>query len=151
MNILTPDEIADVVAEARVAHIGVVADGEPHVTPLPYVPFGNGIASARSPEGGPMPLRGIRGLAVEITLVDDKTASWRSVVASGNSSVIDDSQEAAEAVQLLLQRYAESFESLLGDKGATLGRASVVRIDFDEVAGRGSDGHLQRRTRPGRL
>lgn len=151
MNNLTPAEIAEVLEEGRVAHIGVVADGEPYVTPLSYVPFGNGIAF-RSLAGRRLDaIAKNPRVSVEVTLVDDATGSWKSVVATGDASVVDDSREAAEVIQLVLQRYAASFESLLGDKGPALTRASVVRVEFDDVTGRGSDGHLQPRTRPGRL
>jgi len=151
MDILTPDEIADVVAAARVAHIGVFSNGEPYVTPISYVPFGDGIAF-RSLAGRRLDAIATNPrVSVEITVVDEATGSWKSVVASGDSSVVDDSQEAAEIIQLLLQRYTAAFENLLGDKGPTLSRASVVRVDFERVTGRSSDGRLQPKTRPGRL
>jgi nitroimidazol reductase NimA-like FMN-containing flavoprotein (pyridoxamine 5'-phosphate oxidase superfamily) len=75
VDILTPDEIIAVVSEACVAHIGVRPGGDPYVTSVSYVPFGNGIAFRSHHE----------------------TGSWKSVVASGRSSVVDDSQEAAES------------------------------------------------------
>ena len=151
MNILRPDEIAEVVVEASVAHIGVISDGEPYVTPISYVPFHNGIAF-RSLAGKRLDAIGAAPrVSVEMAIVDEATGSWKSVVATGDASVVENSQEAAEIIQLLLQRYAASFESLLGDKGPTLTRASVVRVEFDEVAGRSSGDRLRPRTRPGRL
>ena len=44
MNQLTPQEIAEIIAGARCAHIGVIANGQPYVTPISFVSLGDGIA-----------------------------------------------------------------------------------------------------------
>ena len=151
MNILTPDEIAEVVAEARVAHIGVISYGEPYVTPISYVPTGDGVAF-RSLAGRRLDALGAAPrVSVEMTIVDEATGSWRSVVASGDAAVVENPREEAEIIQLLLHRYSESFDRLLGASGPTVSRASVVRVEFDSVAGRSSGDRLKPRTRPGRL
>ena len=44
MNQLTPQEIAEVIAGAKFAHIGVISNDEPYVTPISFVSLGDGIA-----------------------------------------------------------------------------------------------------------
>lgn len=151
MNTLTPQEIAEVISAARFAHIGVVADGEPYVTPISFVSLGDGVAF-RSLSGKRLDaiLENPR-VSIEITEHDQETGSWRSVIASGSATVIDDPQQEASIIQQLLQRYAESFNSLLGDTGPSFSQAFVVRVDFDGITGRSSGTFLQPKTRPGRL
>lgn len=151
MDILKPEEIAEVIAEARVAHIGVISEGEPYVTPISYVALGDGIAF-RSLAGKRLDAISVNPrVSVEISLHEPEIGSWRSVVASGNATVIEDTYHEAEMIQKLMNRYAESFDSLLGDTGPTLSKATVVRIEFDAIAGRSSGSHLAPHTRPGRL
>jgi nitroimidazol reductase NimA-like FMN-containing flavoprotein (pyridoxamine 5'-phosphate oxidase superfamily) len=97
VDILTPDEIIAVVSEACVAHIGVRPGGDPYVTSVSYVPFGNGIAFRSLSERRLDAIASNPRVSVEVTVVDHETGSWKSVVASGRSSVVDDSQEAAES------------------------------------------------------
>lgn len=151
MNTLTPQEIAEVIGAARFAHIGVVANGEPYVTPISFVPLGNGVAF-RSLTGKRMDAIAANArVSFEITEHDTDTGSWRSVIASGKAVVVEDTQREAEIIQQLLNRYAESFNSLLGDTGPTLSKAYVIKVEFDAITGRSSGTFLQPKTRPGRL
>ncbi len=151
MNQLTPQEIAEVISGAKFAHIGVICDGEPYVTPISFVPLGDGIAF-RSLTG-----KRLDGLAqnpkvsIEITEYTDDTGSWRCVVANGHAAVVEDVNEEASIIQALLRRYEQSFNSLLGDTGPSLSKAYVIKIEFDAITGRSSGTFLQPKTRPGRL
>ena len=151
MNSLTPQEIADVIASARYAHIGVVSNGEPYVTPISYVTLGDGIAF-RSVTGKRLDaIAANPRVSLEITEYEEETGAWRSVVAAGHAVVIENPQEEAAVIQQLVARYAESFNNLLGEDPATLSKAYIIKIAFDSTSGRGSGSFLQTRTRPGRL
>lgn len=151
MNTLTPQEIAEVVAGARFAHIGVISNGAPYVTPISFVSLGDGIAF-RSLTGKRLDaIAANPKVSLEITEYNSETGSWRCVVAEGTAVVVEDTQEEASIIQQLLKRYAESFNSLLGDTAPSLSKAYVIRIVFDAITGRSSGTYLQPKTRPGRL
>ncbi len=151
MNILTPQEIAEVIAECRFAHIGVISNGEPYVTPISYVSLGDGIAF-RSLTGKRLDaIAANPRVSVVWTIHNDETGAWRSVIAAAHAVVVEDTQQEATIIQKLMQRYSESFSNLLGDTAPTLSKAYVIRVDFDAVSGRSSGAYLEPRTRPGRL
>ena len=149
MKALSPTEIVAVLDQARIAHVGVLADGEPYVTPLSFVPTGDGIAF-RSVIGKRLDaIAAHPNVSVEITLHDEATGSWRSIVASGHATLVEDHTEETAIVQAILSKYPESFKNLLGDTAP--GRGYIVRVSFDQVTGRGSGGAFEPRSRPGRL
>jgi len=151
MNSLTPQEIAEVIAEAKVAHIGVLSHGEPYVTPISFVALDDGIAFRSLTGARTDAIAAHPRVSVEMTIHNEETGSWRSVVASGTAAMIEDTEQEASILQELIRRYAESFNSLLGDTGPTLTKAYVMRVHFDAVSGRSSGTYLQPKTRPGRL
>lgn len=151
MDTLNSQEIAEVIADTRVAHIGVIADGEPYVTPISFVPLADGIAF-RSLTGKRLDAIAANGrVSIEMTVHDEDTGAWRSVVASGSATVVEDPHEEATVIQGLLARYRESFENLFGDSAPGIGKAYIIRVVFGTVSGRSSGSYLQPRTRPGRL
>lgn len=151
MNQLTPQEIAEVIDGAKFAHIGVISNDRPYVTPISFVPLGGSIGF-RSLTGKRLDAIAANGqVSIEITEYDAATGSWRCVVAAGHAVVVEDPTEEANIIHALLTRYAESFNSLLGDTAPAMGRAYVIKIEFDEVTGRSSGTFLQPKTRPGRL
>ena len=151
MNALTPQEIAEVIADARVAHIAVISEGEPYVTPMSYVSLGDGIAF-RCLDGKRLAaLRHNPRVSIAITQQIPETGAWRSVIATGEAKVVVDTEQETTIIQKLLRRYSESFRTLLGDSAPSISRAYVIRVEFDTIAGRSSGSFLQGRTRPGRL
>ena len=151
MNTLTPQEIAEVIGGAPFAHIGVVSDGEPYVTPISYVTLGNAVAF-RSLTGKRMDAIATNPqVSLAITEHDPETGSWRSVVASGRAAVVEDTQQEAAIIQQLLNRYSDSFNSLLGDSAPSLSKAYIIKVELDTITGRSSGSYLQPKTRPGRL
>ena len=151
MNQLTPQEIAEVIAGAKFAHIGVISNGDPYVTPISFVSVGDGIAF-RSLGGKRMDaIAEHPRVSIEITHYDGATGAWRSVIAEGRAMVVEDVNEEASIIQSLLHRYEESFNSLLGDSAPSLSKAYIIKVEFDGITGRSSGTFLQPKTRPGRL
>ena len=153
MDALTRPEIDQILAEAPVAHLGVVdQDGNPYVTPLSFVYTGETIAF-RTMEG-----RRIEALlahprvCVEVMEHDSESGDWRSVVAFGNAEIVEDDIAAGAFFAQLLHKYDQTFEGLFGlPDRAGLAVAYVVRIVLDDVSGRTSGRFLGTKTRPGRL
>ena len=153
MDALTRPEIDQVLAEAPVAHLGVVdVDGNPYVTPLSYVYTGDTIAF-RTKEGRRIEaLRANPRVCVEVMEYEPESGDWRSVVAFGNAEIVDDDIAAGAFIAQLLHKYDQTFEGLFGlPDRAGLAIAYVVRIVLDDVSGRSSGRFLGTKTRPGRL
>jgi nitroimidazol reductase NimA-like FMN-containing flavoprotein (pyridoxamine 5'-phosphate oxidase superfamily) len=151
MNQLTPQEIAEVIAGAKFAHIAVISGDEPYVTPISFVSIGDGIAF-RSLTGKRLDaLAANPHVSIEITEYIEETGSWRCVIAQGHAVVVEDVNEEALIIQSLLHRYEQNFSSLLGDTGPSFSKAFVIKVEFDGITGRSSGTFLQPKTRPGRL
>lgn len=151
MNQLTPQEIAEVIAGAKFAHVGVISEGEPYVTPISFVSLGDGIAFRSLGGKRYDALKADPRVSVEITEYNEETGAWRCVIAAGHAVVVEDVNEEASIIQGLLHRYEQNFTSLLGDTGPSFGTAYVIKIEFDGITGRTSGTFLQPKTRPGRL
>lgn len=151
MNHLTPQEIAQVIEGAKFAHIGVISEGRPYVTPISFVPLGGAMAF-RSLTGKRLDaIAANPDVSIEITDYTEQTGAWKCVIADGKATVIEDPNLEADIIHALITRYAESFNSLLGDTGPGMGKAYVIKVDFDGITGRSSGTYLQPKTRPGRL
>jgi nitroimidazol reductase NimA-like FMN-containing flavoprotein (pyridoxamine 5'-phosphate oxidase superfamily) len=151
MNELTSEEITEIIEAAPFAHIGVVANGEPYVTPISYVTFGDRIAF-RSVTGKRLDaIAANPRVSVEITEHNEETGAWRSVIAAGHAVVIENPHDEESIIQQLRTRYAAAFNNLLGEDPSSLSKAYIIMIEFDEVTGRSSGAYTKERTRPGRL
>ena len=150
MNEMTRDEALDFLASQEVGHIGVL-DDEPYVSPLSYV-VDDGTLYFRTLEG-----RRLSAITAKprvcIETSEVAAGSWSSVCAWGDAEVIDDANLEADIVTLLLNKYAESSESVLSfAKSPELGRpAKVVAVPLDTVSGRRSGPELGTQIRPGSL
>jgi len=152
MNELTQEEIQQVIEEAPFAHIGVLSNGEPYVTPISYVVFGENRIAFRSVTGKRLDaIAANPRVSIEITEHDPDTGSWRSVIAAGHAVVLENPDDAATVVDQLRTRYAAAFNNLLGEDPSSLNKAYIILVEFDSVTGRSSGAYLDWRTRPGRL
>lgn len=152
MDVLTPQETEQVLSEGMVAHLGVVDDGVPYVTPLSYV-YGGGAIAFRTLEGRRIQaLRKNPRVCVEVIDYDRVTGDWQSVIGFGDAEIVEDDIVAGAFIAQMLRKYEQSFEGLFGlpDRGAAE-TAYVVRVALDEMEGRTSGRFLGTRTRPGRL
>ncbi|HEX9855333.1 MAG TPA: pyridoxamine 5'-phosphate oxidase family protein [Acidimicrobiia bacterium] len=152
MEDLTPTERDWVLASGRVAHLGVVDGDAPYVTAVSYVIMGDRLVF-RSLEGRRMrAIRSNPNVSVLVAEVDGKSGDWRSVSCAGKGEVITDPIMEGDAITKLLQKYASSYDVLLGiSDRMPLQAAYVVAVALDEVTGRRSGSPLGPKTRPGRL
>lgn len=139
--------------ESMVAHIGVLVDDEPYVTPMSFVVSGDRILFRTKPG------RRFGGIAenpvvsVEASNYNAETGDWTSVIVRGNASVATDDETIQEALAGLFDKYRAVLGSPLSRGGMqpVSSFPHVVAIEIDEITGMASSGPFSVRTRPGRL
>ncbi len=152
MDALNLQEIEQLLDEGRVAHIAVVDDEVPYVSPLSYI-YTNGSVAFRTLEGRRVrALRANPRTCIEVTRYDEETGDWSSVIGFGDAELVEDDVVAGAFVAQLLRKYDQSFEQLFGVPNRPLpAPGHVVRVPLDSVEGRCSGRFLGTKTRPGRL
>ena len=152
MDVLSPDEIEQVLVDGWVVHVAVVDDGRPYVSPMSYI-YSDGAIAFRTVEGRRIEaLRANPAICMEVTRYDDETGDWWSVIAQGSAEFIEDDLDSAGIIAELLHKYSGSFAELfpMPDRGIPT-VASVVKMHIDEVDSRCSGRLTGVKTRPGRL
>jgi len=154
MHELNHEESHALLATGEVAHIGVVVDGEPYVSPVSYVVVGSDLYF-RTGEGRRLgALRAAGRVCVEVCRTDAGAAHWESVIAWGTPEVVTDEQLATDVATHLLEKYRPLIPSPLAFSWAPPGGsrgAATVRIALDTVTGRASSAGFGPEMRPGRL
>jgi len=110
-----PEEAEAILAEALVAHVGIVQDGQPYVLPMTFL-YRDGSGYSRGAPGS----RTIKTLAggapacIEVTLVDGLIASksaethsvnYRSVILFGRGELVRDKERRRELLETMIGRY----------------------------------------------
>lgn len=154
MHELNHEESHALLAKGDVAHVGVVVDGEPYVTPVSYVLIGGDIYF-RTGEGRRLTaIRDAERVCIEVCRTDAGAAHWDSVIAWGSPEVVTDEGVAADVAAGLLEKYRPLIPSPLAFSWAPPGGsrgAATVRVALDTVTGRSSSGGFGPEMRPGRL
>lgn len=153
MNPLTREEAMDLLDSAPVAHIGVVSEGLPYVSPMSFVVVGDKVAFRTVPGKRLEALRENPSVCVEAAKFDPASGEWASVIVRGKASEIGDTPLRTEVVSELLGKYREALGSPLGRGGLQplTGLPHVVVIEIEEITGMASGSGFSRQTRPGRL
>lgn len=151
MNELTPERCQAILTESMVAHMAVISDDEPYVSPISYVVVGDALCLRTGAGRRVDAIRESPRVCVEAAEFDSSTGYWESVIVWGDAEFVEDDSEAEEIVMALLQKYRNAFDSPL-NPGSPFPEAGIVlRIPIDEMSGRGSGSFFSARTRPGRL
>lgn len=147
---LEHEECIRILDEGYVAHIGVVDDGEPYVTPMSYVMLRGDLYFRTGPGRRVDVLRANPRACVEVTILRENHG-WESVLFAGDARFITEVNERADAVAALLHKY--HTESPLGSSGSSVLAKDqpIVAITPGALTGRASGRGLGRQTRPGRL
>ena len=151
MNDLSRDEAIEILQTQNVAHIGVLSDGEPYVTPLSFVILGDELCF-RSVAGRRLSaVKDHPRVCIEASAGDDST--WQSVVAWGDAYVVDDPNRQGEVIAAILSKYSRSIDSMLSfsASGAVSEEGAVVAVPLTDISGRSSGHDLGPTIRPGRL
>jgi nitroimidazol reductase NimA-like FMN-containing flavoprotein (pyridoxamine 5'-phosphate oxidase superfamily) len=153
MDELTREESLRLLAEAPVAHLGVISDGRAYVTPMSFVLDGERILFRTMPGRKFRAIEESPDVCVEVSTFDATSGSWASVIVNGTAREVTDAPTGELAVQRLLNKYSESIGSPMGRSGLQplAGLPHVVEVTIGEVTGMSSGRGLSPRTRPGRL
>jgi nitroimidazol reductase NimA-like FMN-containing flavoprotein (pyridoxamine 5'-phosphate oxidase superfamily) len=146
-------EALEFLREAMVAHLGVVLDGEPYVTPMSFVLDGRRLLFRTKPGKRFEAIENNPRVCVEVSHFDDESGDWVSVVVKGTAVERTDEPTASHAVEMLLEKYAAVLGSPLGTGGLQpmASFPHVLEVSIDEITGMTSGRGFAYRTRPGRL
>jgi hypothetical protein len=147
---LTPQECQRILNDGYIAHIGVMSESEPYVTPMSYVMVNGDLAFRTGPGKRVEALRSSPHCCVEITILREGGA-WESVLFWGDARFVEDLNGRADIVAALLHKY--HTESPLGSLSPSFLPAEhpIIAITPDRVTGRASGRDFTAKTRPGRL
>jgi nitroimidazol reductase NimA-like FMN-containing flavoprotein (pyridoxamine 5'-phosphate oxidase superfamily) len=146
-------EALEFLSEAMVAHLGVVQDGEPYVTPMSFVVDGRRLLFRTKPGRRFEAIEKNPRVCVEASRFDEESGDWVSVVIRGTAVERTDDATASLAVEMLLEKYATVLGSPLGTGGLQpmASFPHVLEVSIDEITGMTSGRGFSFRTRPGRL
>jgi nitroimidazol reductase NimA-like FMN-containing flavoprotein (pyridoxamine 5'-phosphate oxidase superfamily) len=150
---ITPAEARQFLEEAKVAHIGVVSDGEPYVTPMSFVVDGDRILFRTKPGRRYEALRANPNVSIEVSRFDDETGDWTSVIVNGVARECPEG-DCEQTVEMLMKKYESVLGSPLAHGGGLQPMSSfphVVLVEIKEISGMTSGRGFTVRTRPGRL
>lgn len=146
-------EAMQFLTESMVAHIGVVADDEPYVTPMSFVVEGNRVLFRTKPGRRFEAIEANPVVCIEVSQFDSVTGDWTSVVVRGRARERNDDETTALAISLLLEKYQAVVGTPLGHGGLQpmASFPHVIEVPIDEISGMNSGRGFSYRTRPGRL
>ncbi len=153
MESITAEQARRFLDESLVAHIGVISEGEPYVTPMSFVVDEDRILFRTKPGKRYEAMLENPVVSIEASTFDDETGDWTSVIVRGRAAEVDDDATITLTVQLLLRKYGTVLGSPLS-RGGFQPMASfphVVQVPIDEITGMTSGWGFTMRTRPGRL
>lgn len=153
MEALSTEAAYRLLAEAPVAHIGLISDGRPYVTPMSFVLEGERVLFRTQPGQKFRAIEENPTVCVEASKYDADTGAWSSVIVMGTAEEVDDPATRQLTIQLLYAKYSDALGSPLnfGGNQPMAGFPHVVAVRIEEISGMSSGGGLTPRTRPGRL
>jgi nitroimidazol reductase NimA-like FMN-containing flavoprotein (pyridoxamine 5'-phosphate oxidase superfamily) len=153
MESVTREEALTILAGQPVAHLGIMIDGAPYVTPMSYVVDGERILFRTMPGKKLDGIRANPAVCVETAEFDPDTGAWASVIVRGTARLVDDPDTRRDVVARLYEKYEKVMGSpLSGGNGLIpLGNPYVVEVPIDEITGMSSGRGIRVATRPGRL
>ena len=139
--------------ESLVAHIGVLSEGEPYVTPMSFVVDGDRILFRTKPGKRHEAILENPAVSIEASTFDTETGDWTSVIVRGRAAEVDDDATISLTVQLLFRKYGEVLGSPLSRGGIqpTASFPHVVQVPINEITGMTSGRGFAIRTKPGRV
>ncbi len=153
MESITVEQAKRFLEESLVAHIGVISEGDPYVTPMSFVMDSDRILFRTKPGKRYEAMLENPVVSIEASTFDNETGDWTSVIVRGRAAEAGDDATITLTVQLLYQKYGTVLGSPLS-RGEIQPMASfphVVQVTIDEITGMTSGGGFAIRTRPGRL
>lgn len=153
MEPLSREEALAILEDSPVAHLGMIDDGEPYVTPMSFVVEGEKILF-RTMAGKKLDaLRENPSVCIEASRYDEETGDWASVIVKGVARETDEESLKTDVIAGLFRKYEKVIGSPLARGGMQplQGLPHVLVVEMREVTGMVSGRGWSRRTRPGRL
>ena len=153
MDTLDREQALTILETAPVAHLGMIYDGEPYVTPMSFV-VSEGRILFRTMAGRKLDaLRENPVVCIEASRFNDETGEWKSVIVKGRAEEVGEDELKQTTVSLLLHKYEKVMGSPLSSGGVQplAGLPFFIKVEIQDVTGMTSGGGLSARTRPGRL
>lgn len=154
MESLTREESYEILVSEPVAHLGVISNGAPYVTPMSFVVADDRVRF-RTMAGRKLDaIRTNPAVSIEVSRYDEETGAWVSVIVEGNARLVDDDEGRQETIALLFAKYEKVIGSPLSGGGGLLplgGHPYVIEVLIDRIAGMTSSRGMSVRTKPGRM
>lgn len=153
MEPLDRDEALLLLGKTPVAHLGLVSEGEPYVTPMSFVLDGDRILF-RTQAGRKLRAIGENPrVCIEVSRFDEDSGDWVSVIVSGTATLTNDRHTGEIIVQKLFDKYSKALGSPLTHGGLqpVPGLPHIIEVEIEEISGMTSGRGFSPRTRPGRL
>ncbi len=154
MESLTREESYEILVSEPVAHLGVISNGAPYVTPMSFVVADDRVRF-RTMAGRKLDaIRTNPAVSIEVSRYDEETGAWVSVIVEGNARLVDDDESRQETIALLFAKYEKVIGSPLSGGGGLLplgGHPYVIEVLIDRIAGMTSSRGMSVRTKPGRM
>lgn len=153
MDELTADECRALLERSSVAHLAVVEESRPYVSPVSYMVVNDQICLRTGPGRRMDAIRANPHVCIEVSRFDDDTGDWESVIAWGEAFEIGDPQLAEQVVSDLIHKYRDVIGSPLSRGGGppTPKPAILVGVPMETITGRSSGKFFSIQSRPGRL
>ncbi|MFP3913384.1 MAG: pyridoxamine 5'-phosphate oxidase family protein [Actinomycetota bacterium] len=151
MRDLPWERCRELLNDAPVAHMAVIAEGEPYVSPISFVLVGDSIC-IRTGEGKRVDaLRENPRVCIEVSAYDGVPGDWESVILWGTAQFVEDDRSKQEVIFAFLEKYRDVLGSPLNPDTAFGEPGVVICIPIEDSSGRGAGDYLSVRRRPGRL
>lgn len=151
MKELSWDRCQDLLAGSRVAHMAVISDGDPYVSPISYVLVQDSICIRTGAGKRVDALRQNPRVCIEVSQYDEANGDWDSVIVWGTAEFVDDDRLAEEIIFAFLEKYRDVMGSPLSPGRIFPDPGVVIRIPIEDSSGRASGDYFSVRSRPGRL
>jgi nitroimidazol reductase NimA-like FMN-containing flavoprotein (pyridoxamine 5'-phosphate oxidase superfamily) len=152
MESITEAEAREFLERSSVIHFGVIAEGEPYVTPMSFVVDGNRLLFRTKPGRRFGAIESEPVVSLEASDFHPESGDWISVIIRGRAAEVTDEETMQKTHDLLFEKYEAAMEPLLsrGEPGLPI-TPHVFEVSIDEITGRVSATGFSFRTRPGRF
>lgn len=150
---LSTERAYELLADLPVAHVAVISDGVPYVTPMSFVMIGDCLYFRTGSGKRLDAIHRESTVCVESARFDSSTGSWESVVVTGEASEVSDPAKGRAVVSELFRKYEDALANPLSMGGLQPmpGLPHLIEVRPREVTAMSSGGGFRARTRPGRL
>lgn len=151
MNELTPIQCQSLLTSSSIAHLAVVTEDGPYVTPISYVMIGDALYIRTDPGRRIQALRSDPRACIEVSSYEEATGDWESVVVFSTAEFVEDDRLDQEVISAFFDKYREVLGSPLNPSSVLPREGVTVRFPIDISTGRTSGSYFSVRTRPGLL